>query len=231
MNGTGTCREQTIPVILATGNPDKVKELRPMLEHISPLFSIFSLSDLDVAANIEETEPTLSGNALLKADGIFAIIEQRFPFLVTIADDTGLEVLSLGSEPGVLSARFAPVQTAGMKPTYEDNIDHLLLRMNGLKERRARFRTVIALKGRIPSGETAYAFRLTAEGVVEGSIVEEKKGTMGFGYDPVFHVTSAEKTYAEMAAEEKNRISHRAIALQKVSDALSDIMSKHYTPQ
>lgn len=230
MNGNSICTEKTIPVILATGNPDKVKELRPMLEHISPLFSVFSLSDLDIAADIEETEPTLSGNALLKADGIFAILEQRFPFLVTIADDTGLEVLSLGGEPGVLSARFAPVKT-GLKPTYEDNIDHLLLRMNGIKERNARFRTVIALKGRIPSGETAYAFRLTAEGVVEGSIVEERKGIMGFGYDPVFHVTSAAKTYAEMAAEEKNTISHRAIALQKASNALSDIMSKHYTPQ
>lgn len=221
---------KTIPVVLATGNPDKVKELRPILEQISPLFTIYALSDLGITREIDETETTLSGNALLKADTIFALLEQRFAFFITMADDTGLEVDALGGEPGVLSARFAPVPE-GTKPSYEDNIRHLLLRMQGIKKRTARFRTVIAMKGRIPSGGNAFGFRHTAEGVVEGSITEEKKGDLGFGYDPVFHVNSAEKTYGEMTIAEKNRISHRSLALLKASAALFEIMRSHCSPE
>ncbi|MCF8382626.1 MAG: RdgB/HAM1 family non-canonical purine NTP pyrophosphatase [Chlorobium sp.] len=224
MSGSGSMK--TIPVVLATGNPDKARELRPMLEQVSPLFSVHALSDLGITEEIEETETTLSGNALLKADGIFALLEQRFAFFITMADDTGLEVDALGGQPGVLSARFAPVPE-GTKPSYEDNIRHLLLRMEGMEKRTARFRTVIAIKGRISSGGKAIGFRHTAEGVVEGFITKGKKGDQGFGYDPVFHVNSAGKTYSEMTIAEKNMISHRSLALRKASAKLFEIMSTH----
>jgi len=227
---SGCVTPKTIPVVLATGNPDKVKELRPMLEQVSPLFSVHVLSDLGITEEIEETEATLSGNALLKADTIFALLEQRFAFFITMADDTGLEVDALGGEPGVLSARFAPAPE-GRKPSYEDNIGHLLLRMQGMEKRGARFRTVIAMKGRIPSGGTLFEFRHTAEGVVDGSVTEAKKGDMGFGYDPIFHVNSAGKTYGEMTLTEKNSISHRSLALRKASAALFNIMSAHCSPE
>lgn len=227
---SGSIPPKTIPVVLATGNPDKVKELRPILEQVSPLFFVQALSELGITEEIEETETTLSGNALLKADAIFALLEQRFAFFITMADDTGLEVDALGGEPGVLSARFAPV-AEGRKPSYEDNIRHLLLRMEGMKKREARFRTVIAMKGRIPACGAPFEFRNTAEGVVEGSITEEKKGDLGFGYDPVFHVNSAGKTFAEMTLSVKNSISHRSLALRKASAKLFEIMSAHCSPE
>lgn len=220
---------EKIPVILATGNPDKVKELRPMLEGVSPVFRIHSLSGLGITADIAETERTLEGNALLKADAIFRLLENRFPFLIVLADDTGLEVSALGGEPGVYSARFAPVPE-GERPTYEKNVRHLLLRMKGCRNRTALFRTVIAIKGRIPSGETVHCFQQTTEGTLEGSIATERKGEGGFGYDPVFQVTSTGKTYGEISLQEKNSISHRSRALQKAAAALAEIMNNHHFP-
>jgi len=107
----------------------------------------------------------------------------------------------------------------------------LLSRLEGIGDRVARFRTVIALKGRIPSGETVCGFRHTAEGVVEGSITTGRKGKQGFGYDPVFLVHSEGKTYAEMNLDEKNRISHRALALQNASALLSEIMKTPRTSE
>lgn len=221
---------QTIPVIIATGNRDKIRELQPLLEGVSPLFCVLSLSDLDISADIDETEPTLEGNAFLKADGIFTLLEKRFAFFIVMADDTGLEVHALGGEPGVLSARFAPVPALG-KPSYEENVRHLLRRMQGISDRSAVFRTVIALRGRIPSANGACCFRHAAEGVVEGTITTEKKGGEGFGYDPVFHVLSEGKTYSEMTLPEKNMISHRALALRKASATLSDMMKAHYSAE
>lgn len=219
-----------IPLILATANPDKVRELRPMMESASPLFSVHSLAELAITADIEETENTLKGNALLKADAIFRLVGQKLRFFIVMADDTGLEVEALNGEPGVYSARFAPVPE-GTKPSYDDNIRHLLLRMQGLTARNAQFRTVIAIKGRIPSGKSVHEFTHCAEGVVEGSITEKTKGSLGFGYDPVFYVRDAGKTYAEMTTGEKNTISHRALALRNVTALLADIMATHYLPE
>ena len=219
----------TIAIILATANRDKVKELRPLLEHISPLFRVTTLKELGVEVDIEETEPTLEGNALLKARAIFNLLSERFPFMIALADDTGLEVDALQGAPGVYSARYAPTPN-GSAPTYQENVRHLLQSMNGITDRRARFRTVVALKGTIPSGTESLSFEHTAEGIVSGSITLEQKGDEGFGYDPIFLVASTQRTYAEMSTEEKNTLSHRALAIQQALADLQNILEPGITP-
>ena len=160
--------DNRITIVLATANRDKVKELRPLLETISPLFTVLTLDELGIEVEIEETEETLEGNALLKARAIFALLSERFPFMIALADDTGLEVDALHGAPGVYSARFAPVPE-GQSPTYKDNVLHLLHCMKGITSREARFRTVVALKGALPSTEGCFRFEHTAEGIVAGS--------------------------------------------------------------
>ncbi|NMW21849.1 MAG: RdgB/HAM1 family non-canonical purine NTP pyrophosphatase [Chlorobiaceae bacterium] len=217
--------DTTITIILATSNRDKVKELRPLLENISPLFKVTTLKELGVDTEIEETEQTLEGNALLKARAIFSLLSEQFPSMIALADDTGLEVDALQGAPGVYSARYAPT-TDGKAPTYEENVRHLLLCLKGITNRNARFRTVIALKGSIHKGDKQFDFEHTAEGVVAGRITLDQQGTSGFGYDPVFLVDSTTKTYAEMSREEKNSISHRALALKKAIADLKNILQQ-----
>ena len=221
--------DRIITVILATNNPDKVKELRPLLEDISPLFRVFTPGELGVDIEIEETEETLDGNARLKARTIYNLLSGRFPFLIALADDTGLEVNALNGAPGVYSARFAPMPE-GQTPTYQDNVEYLLTCMKGIADRRASFRTVIALKGRIPSGTGSCQFENTAQRVVSGSITLDKQGSEGFGYDPIFLLHSTGKTYAEMGIAEKNKLSHRALAVQKAIIDLKKILEKHGIP-
>ncbi len=218
-----------ITVILATGNRDKVRELRPLLENISPLFRVSALHELGVEVEIEESEVTLEGNALIKARAIFALLSERFPFMIALADDTGLEVESLEGAPGVYSARYAPMPD-GESPTYKDNVDHLLHCMNGITNRAARFRTVIALKGSLPSAQGNLQFELTTYGIVEGMITFEPKGDAGFGYDPVFMVDSIGKTYSEMSTAEKNSLSHRSLAIQKAVVALKETLEHNNIP-
>lgn len=220
MNDTANNR---IAIILATGNNDKVRELRPLLENISPLFKVFALHELDVAIEVEESEKTLEGNALLKARAVYDLLSDRFPFMIALADDTGLEVEALDGAPGVYSARYAPMPN-DEKPTYDDNVNHLLQSMRGIVNRRARFRSVIALKGALPSPQGLKWFEKVEEGVVHGSITTEPQGDGGFGYDPVFMVELSGKTYSEMSYAEKNSLSHRALAVQKAIVALEDIL-------
>ena len=220
--------ENIITIVLATGNRDKVKELRPLLENVSPLFKVTTLKELGVEIEVEETEETLEGNALLKARAIFNHLSGKLPFIITLADDTGLEVDALHGAPGVFSARYAPTPE-GIAPTYEDNVRHLLHSLQGITNRNARFRTVIALKGSVPSGDNSFGFEHTAEGVVSGSITTEKRGNEGFGYDPLFLVDSTARTYAEMSTAEKNTLSHRALALKKAIADLKDILESHST--
>lgn len=151
--------------------------------------------------DVPETEPTLEGNALLKARAVMAATG-----LAAVADDTGLEVVALGGGPGVHTARFA-----GPDATYADNVAKLLRELDGVADRRARFRTAVALVR--PYGST-----ITAEGTVEGVITAEPRGYGGFGYDPVFEVDGV--TLAEMGSEAKHRISHRARALRALAAAL-----------
>ncbi len=215
--------ENRITILLATANRDKVRELRPLLETISPLFKVVTLHELGVEVEIEETEKTLEGNALLKARAIFDLLSERFPFMIALADDTGLEVDALDGAPGIYSARFAPV-AAGQTPTYQENVAHLLYCMKGIANREARFRTVVALKGALPTTEGCFQFEHTAEGVVPGSITLEEQGNAGFGYDPLFLVRAAGKTYAEMSMAEKNRLSHRSLAVQQAVADLRNIL-------
>jgi XTP/dITP diphosphohydrolase len=224
---TRTDRPLSINVVLATCNPDKVRELQPMLDKVSPLLKVWSLNDLSLWPEIEETEPTLEGNARLKAETVFSLVESRFPWLIVLADDTGLEVDFLNGAPGVRSARFAPVPE-GNSPTYEDNVRHLMKLMTGSVERSARFRTIIAMKGRLPTPEgDAASIEETAEGRIEGSITTERIGKGGFGYDPVFMPKGMEKTFAQISLEEKNRISHRALAVAEAAGRIRDILVRY----
>jgi XTP/dITP diphosphohydrolase len=195
-------------LVFVTGNAGKLNEINNLLEN---RFRIKSLKDLGFQGEIPEIYPTLEENASAKAFYIF----ERFS-VDCFADDTGLEVEYLNNMPGVYSARFAEIEDnikfADNKQLVEANINKLLSLLKGKELRKARFRTVISL---IIKGKE---FRF--EGAVSGNITEERRGEGGFGYDPVFIPDGYAKTFAEMSLDEKNKISHRAIALGKLTDFL-----------
>lgn len=184
----------------ATNNHHKITEIQSL---IGTVFTIKSLQQIGCSEEIEETADTLEGNALLKAKYIFDTYGEN-----CFADDTGLEVESLDGRPGVFSARYA-----GNGHDFEANIDKVLDELKGSGNRKARFRTVIAL---IVDGTTTFF-----EGIVNGTIITERHGTNGFGYDPVFLPDGYRQTFAEMPLPEKNKISHRAIAVGKLVDFLN----------
>lgn len=194
-------------IIFATGNRNKLREIQAL---IGSRAELSTPADHGITEEIPENQPTLEGNALQKARYIYEKTGMN-----CFADDTGLEVEALGSEPGVYSARYAAVNGAGEGHSSEANMALLLKRMQGVENRRARFRTVIAL---ILNGEE-HLF----EGVVEGEITRERSGAEGFGYDPVFRPTGYEQTFAEMPLELKNSISHRGRATAKLIDFLSTV--------
>lgn len=182
-------------IFLASGNRDKIEELKQLLHPLS--IELKSVSDMEHASEVEEDQPDLKGNALKKATHWFA--ETGLPAL---ADDTGLEVKALDGAPGVFSGRYA-----GVDATYSDNIKKLLTELKDKSNRSARFRTVVAFV----TEEGEYTF----EGECRGTILQEQQGTKGFGYDPVFQPEGYRKTFAELSPAEKNKISHRGKALQK----------------
>lgn len=188
-------------LVFATNNAHKLEEIRSILDG---KVRVLSLSDIGCHDDIPETAPTLEGNALIKARWVYERYGRD-----CFADDTGLEVTALDGGPGVHTARYAFPD----RHDPEANTQKLLSELAGKEDRTARFRTVIAL---IEGG----AERLF-EGVVEGVITEEKRGTEGFGYDPVFSPEDTGKTFAELGAEVKNSISHRARAVAKLCDYLS----------
>ena len=185
--------------IFATHNKHKLEEARAIA---GACFNIEGLTELGFHEDIPETADTLKGNALQKARFVF----ERF-HTDCFADDTGLEIAALDGRPGVYSARYA-----GEHCTYEDNVCKVLSEMEGLTQREACFKTVIAL---ILNGQE-YFF----EGRVDGEIITESKGTSGFGYDPIFRPLSSPLTFAELSEEEKNAISHRGRAMQKLMEFL-----------
>lgn len=187
-------------LFLASGNPHKIEELQQILESLG--IQLKSTLDYPNAPEVEEDQPDLQGNALKKAR--FWYEKTRLP---SIADDTGLEVDALDGAPGVYSARYA-----GENVSYQDNVNKLLKEMDGGKNRTAQFRTVIAY---ITDGGEHFF-----EGVCKGEILTKEKGSKGFGYDPVFQPEGYEKTFAELDAEEKNKISHRGRALEKFLEFL-----------
>ena len=187
-------------LVFASNNKDKIEEIKSQLNQE---IKILSLQDIGCNEEIVEIENTLEGNAKLKAN----YITNNYKYNC-FADDTGLEVVALNGEPGVYSARYA-----GENVTYEDNVNKILLVMKGVHDRKAQFRTVIALNLK---GEQ-YVF----EGACKGTILEEKHGDMGFGYDPIFKPDGFHKTFAEMSLDEKALISHRGLAVKKLIDFLS----------
>jgi XTP/dITP diphosphohydrolase len=186
-------------LVFATNNPHKAREVEQIL---GGGFLVKTLKDIGCLEDIEETEDTLEGNALLKA----RYVRDRYGY-DCFSEDTGLEVAALGGAPGVHTARYAG---AGRDP--DDNINLLLSNLAGHENRNARFRTIIAL---------LYGGReLLLEGVCEGRIGTEKRGAGGFGYDPVFIPDGYEQTFAELGDAVKNRISHRAKATLRLAEIL-----------
>jgi XTP/dITP diphosphohydrolase len=186
--------------IFATHNQHKLKEVQSLLPE---KINILSLSDIQFNQEIEETEPTIEGNALIKAKAVS--LTSGYP---CFSDDSGLLVEAINGEPGVYSARYA-----GPQKNDEDNIQKLLTNLKDTTNRNAYFKTVMALV----FNEKTYLF----EGIVNGSITEKKRGSNGFGYDPVFLPDGFNQTFAEMDAATKNTISHRGIALKKLINFLT----------
>jgi len=189
-------------IIFASSNKKKLAEIRAMLPD---KYELMSLEDMHYKDEIEETGDTLEQNAAIKAEAIY----QAFGTMC-FADDSGLEVEALNGQPGVKSARYS-----GVPVDEERNIELLLQNLEGQKNRKARFRTLICLK--MESGTFYF------EGSIEGTITEKPSGANGFGYDPVFQPQGYSSTFAELMPEEKNKISHRKIALRKMVDFLQYI--------
>ena len=189
-------------LVFATNNLNKLKEVQEIL---SDSIEVLSLKDIGCFEDVEETEATLEGNARLKADHI----TKNYGYHC-FADDTGLEVDALNGKPGVFSARYA-----GEHGNSEKNMQKLLKELHGKANRKAQFRTAVALN----LENKQYLF----EGICEGEILAKKTGTGGFGYDPIFKPTESSVSFAEMNSEEKNKISHRGIAIQKLVDFLLNL--------
>lgn len=187
-------------LVFATNNAHKLKEVAAILRD---KVELLSLNDIDCQTDIPETAETLEGNALLKSSYIY-----KNYHLDCFADDTGLEVEALNGAPGVYSARCAE----GEGHDAQANMLKLLHELEGKENRKAQFRTVISL---ILDGKE-YLF----EGVIKGEIIKEKRGDSGFGYDPIFRPDGYDKTFAELGNDIKNKISHRALAVEKLCEFL-----------
>ncbi|SKC74045.1 non-canonical purine NTP diphosphatase [Ohtaekwangia koreensis] len=187
----------------ASNNKHKLEEIKNV---VGRNINIVSLADIKCYEELPETRNTLEGNSLQKAEYVFQ--HYNTP---CFADDTGLEVDALNGAPGVYSARYA-----GEQRSSEDNIALLLQNLKNDTNRKAQFRTVITLLG-------VEEKPLYFEGIIRGEIITEKRGTSGFGYDPIFIPEGQTKTFAEMSMDEKNQLSHRAIAVRKLGAYLSGI--------
>lgn len=190
-------------IVLATNNRHKIKEIKDILSGLA--VEIMTLEDFPGAPQVEETGKTLEENAILKAEAIY-----KFTGLPSVADDSGLEVDILHGSPGVLSSRFA-----GEHCSFEDNNRKLLQLMSGVprEKRGARFVCVVALMRDLNR-------MVTVKGEVKGLITLEERGENGFGYDPVFYLPRLNKTFAQLSFQEKNSISHRALAFGRAKDLI-----------
>lgn len=192
-------------LVFATNNQHKLQEIQHLLDG---RFELLSLKDIGSFDDIPENQDTLEGNASEKSFYIW----NKYG-INCFADDTGLEIEALDGEPGVYSARYA-----GEQRCANDNMDLVLAKLDKIKNRKARFRTVISLV--IDGAETQF------EGIVDGTILNERRGSSGFGYDPIFKPVESEFCFAEMPMEEKNKISHRGRAIQKLVEHLLKLESK-----
>jgi len=189
-------------LVFATGNVNKVKEIQVL---IPSSIKLMGLSDINCTEEIPETQSTIEGNAAQKAFYVFEKYHHN-----CFADDTGLEVDALDGRPGVLSARYA-----GEAKDANANMDKILHELKNKSNRSARFKTIVSL---VIDGE-----EIQFEGVVEGTILKEKRGSKGFGYDPIFLPNGSERSFAEMDITEKNKISHRALAVKKLVTYLNKV--------
>ena len=187
-------------LVFATNNKNKITEIKLLL---NDSLTLLSLEDINCFEEIPETADTIEGNALQKAHYVYEKYGKN-----CFADDTGLEIEALNNEPGVYSARYAGEQKSANK-----NMDKVLQKLNGIENRKARFKTVIAL---IIDGKE-HLF----EGVVNGTITQSKSGTAGFGYDPIFKPDGYDITFSEMTTEQKNKISHRGKAVRLLANYIS----------
>ncbi len=190
-------------LVFATANKNKVNEIQSL---IPDSINLLGLTDIACSEEIPETQATIEGNASQKAFYVFEKYHQN-----CFADDTGIEIEALNGLPGVLSARYA-----GEQKNAEDNMNKVLAELDGIENRKARFKTVISL---VIDGK-----EIQFEGIVNGTILREKRGSMGFGYDPIFlpdsEIGKGEKSFAEMQLAKKNLISHRALAVNKLVEYL-----------
>ena len=206
-------------IVFATNNEHKLSEIRAIL---GSQFEIVSLADIGCHEEIPETGTTLEENALMKAEYIYNKYH-----LSCFADDTGLEVEAVNGAPGVYSARYASMDsnTSDTSHDSEANMARLLRELANNNNRKARFRTVIALiekKDICPCGCTSIKQIHRFEGIVDGEITREKSGVEGFGYDPIFRPDGYDQTFAELGTDIKNQISHRARATAKLAEFLND---------
>ncbi|MCR5423435.1 MAG: RdgB/HAM1 family non-canonical purine NTP pyrophosphatase [Bacteroidales bacterium] len=200
-------------LIFATNNKHKLQEVNEMLKGIATVLSIDDLvrdGHPELADEIPETAETLDGNALQKAQWVY----QRTG-MDCFADDTGLEVEALGGRPGVYSARYA-----GPHCSFDDNVNKMLAEMDGQSNRKACFRTVVCLIENQPNGTPSSPRYF--EGRMDGSILTERHGTDGFGYDPIFLPDGYQESFAEMTLDTKNSISHRGRAVRQLVEYLSE---------
>jgi len=193
-----------LDLVFATNNAHKLEEVQAI---VGDSFRIKSLDDIGCHDDIPETGHTFRDNARQKTDYLFSKYN-----VDCFGDDSGLEVDALNGEPGVYSARYSGSRD------MEKNIDLVLERLARKEDRTARFKTVISL---LLNGEQCFF-----EGAIEGRIIMERQGEQGFGYDPIFIPNGYDKTFAEMSAEEKNKISHRAVAVQQLATFLKEVLKR-----
>lgn len=184
-----------LSLVFASNNPNKIKEIQLLLPKE---ITILSLAEIGCFEDIPETAPTIEGNAIQKAN----YVTEKYGYSC-FADDTGLEVEALNGEPGVYSARYA-----GEQRNAADNMNKLLINLADKENRNAQFKTVICLN--LDGNQHLF------EGIIKGEIINEKRGSEGFGYDPIFIPNGYSKTFAEMPITEKSKISHRGLAVEKL---------------
>ncbi|UPQ78884.1 non-canonical purine NTP diphosphatase [Flavobacterium azooxidireducens] len=190
-----------LSLVFASNNPNKIKEIQLLLPKE---ITILSLEEIGCLEDIPETASTIEGNAILKAN----YVTEKYGYSC-FADDTGLEVAALNGEPGVYSARYA-----GEQKNADDNMTKLLINLAEKENKNAQFKTVICLN----LNGNQHLF----EGIIKGNIINEKRGSEGFGYDPIFIPNGYSKTFAEMPITEKSKISHRGLAVEKLVAFLSE---------
>ncbi len=205
-------------IVFATGNKDKMREIRQILGGLDA--EILSMKEAGVDVDVEENGSTFSENARIKADAIFNILKEKEPEeagnTVVLADDSGLEVDYLGGEPGIYSARYL-----GKDTPYSEKNQIIIDRLADAKDEERSARFVCAIAACLPGGKS-----LNTVGKMEGRIGYEIAGSNGFGYDPIFFLPEYGKTSAELSGDEKNAISHRGKALREMEKLLSEELSK-----